>query len=63
MKLGKNLIWIFGLAIFLGAMIVLSDLMLAVFSPIISMFGGFAIIAVLLMVFIGAWIMNKGRKV
>jgi H+/Cl- antiporter ClcA len=61
-KFTKNTIWIIGLAIFLGAMLFLSNIMVALFAPLITMFGMFGIIMVLIMAFLGAWIMKKGSK-
>lgn len=62
MKIGKNAIYIIGLAIFLGAMLVMSDIMLVLFAPLITMFGAFALAMLFLMVFLGAWMMKKGSK-
>jgi hypothetical protein len=62
MKITKNTIWIIGLAIFLGAMLFLSNIMVALFSPLITMFGIFGVVMVLIMAFLGAWIMKKGTK-
>lgn len=62
MKLGKNAIYLIGLAIFLGAMLVFADLMLALFAPVLTIFGAFAFIALLGMAFLGAWIMKKGSS-
>ena len=62
MKLSKNLLWILGLAIFLGATMILSDLILAIFAPVIAMAGLLGLIVVLLLVFLGLWVMKKGSK-
>lgn len=63
MKIGKNIIWLLGLAIFLGAMVFLADIMMALFAPVITMFGMLAIVILFVMAFLGAWIMKKGTKV
>lgn len=62
MKLGKNVIYLLGLAIFIGAMFFLSDIMIALFAPVIQMFGMFAIIALMVLALVGAWVMKKGSS-
>lgn len=62
MRIGKNVIYIIGLAIFLGAMLLFADLALALFAPVLGIFGGFALVALFIMVFLGAWIMKKGTS-
>lgn len=62
MKLGKNAIYVIGLAIFLGAMLFFSDLMMAIFAPVITMFGMFAFIALFFIALVGAWMMKRGTS-
>ena len=62
MKIGKNVIWILGLAIFFGAMAFLSNIIMALFAPVITMFGMLAIVILFLIAFLGLWVMKKGSK-
>jgi membrane protein implicated in regulation of membrane protease activity len=61
-NLSKNVIYIIGLAIFIGAMLILSTMLWDLLAPLVAAFGAFAIVAVMLLAFVGAWIMKRGSN-